>query len=314
MSAQYLDDKNLREDALTDKEEAAIADKKVREIMGSDFERQQAADSLHSIANSSNARSASKDANLSVAAGAGKNVDNPGQTNEKNQKLNDYRKNLAGARNRKDGSLKDLPNAKSEEPRNSGSPDDSKNKFKGDLNKARNKNRLQKMGDNLQQKGEKMGGKAGGAMKGVGQAAKMAGEAKKAANAAKSGLALLRHIDMFKDWLFLLAFFAALLKDISDFALIGSFPGWGTVISLCCSILIFFLILLAGAGEKRSSTKAMVKKIMTMMGGTLAEFLPGINFLPIETIIVIYIYIIVLAERKTAEEEAATEGNGEQEE
>jgi hypothetical protein len=207
-----------------------------------------------------------------------------------------------------------LPSTKSEEPRNSGSPDDSKNKFKGDLNKARNKNRLQKMGDNLQQKGEKMGGKAGGAMKGAGQAAKMAGEAKKAADAAKSGFALLRHIDMFKDWLFLLAFFAALLKDISDFALIGSFPGWGTVISLCCSILIFFLILLAGAGEKRSSTKAMVKKIMTMMGGTLAEFLPGINFLPIETIIVIYIYIIVLAERKTAEEEAATEGNGEQEE
>ena len=226
---------------------------------------------------------------------------------------NDYRKNLAGTMNRRNGSPDDLPNTKSEKPQNSGSPDDSKNKFKGDLNKARNKSRLQKIGDNLQQRGEKMGGKAGGALKGAGQAAKMAGEAKKAVDAAKSGIALLRHIDMFKDWLFLLAFFAALLKDISDFALIGSFPGWGTVISICCSIFIFFVLLLAGAGGKRNAIKGMVKKILAMLFGTLVELLPGLNFMPVETIVVVYIYFIVLGERKS-EEEANANGNGEQEE
>jgi len=211
------------------------------------------------------------------------------------------------------GSPDDLPNTKSEKPQNSGSPDDSKNKFKGDLNKARNKSRLQKIGDNLQQRGEKMGGKAGSAMKGVGKAAAMAVEAKKAADTAKSGIALLRHIDMFKDWLFLLAFFAALLKDISDFALIGSFPGWGTVISICCSIFIFFVLLLAGAGGKRNAIKGMVKKILAMLFGTLVELLPGLNFMPVETIVVVYIYFIVLGERKS-EEEANANGNGEQEE
>jgi hypothetical protein len=40
---------------------------------------------------------------------------------------------------------------------------------------------------------------------------------------------------------------AALFKDLSDLAFIGSIPGVGTVVTFCASILIFFLALLRGS-------------------------------------------------------------------
>lgn len=82
-------------------------------------------------------------------------------------------------------------------------------------------------------------------------------------------------------------FMVALLKDILDFTLIGSLPGLGSVVTFCFSILIFFLMMMAGSKSKYS----LSKKGVTLMIGTAAEgFLFGLNFLPIETITVLFIY------------------------
>jgi hypothetical protein len=82
-------------------------------------------------------------------------------------------------------------------------------------------------------------------------------------------------------------FLVALLKDILDFTLIGSLPGLGSVVTFCFSILIFLLMMMSGSKSKYSLTK----KGITLMIGTVAEgFLFGLNFLPIETITVLFIY------------------------
>lgn len=80
---------------------------------------------------------------------------------------------------------------------------------------------------------------------------------------------------------------AALLKDVLDLMFIGSFPGLGTIITFCFSILIFFLLMLAGSGQNYTLTK----KGMLLLAGTAVEGIAfGLNFLPIETITVFLIY------------------------
>lgn len=129
-------------------------------------------------------------------------------------------------------------------------------------------------------------------------------------------VSLIKHINIFSDWLFLLAALIALLKDILDLVGIGSLPAIGTVITICVSITIGFLLLLAGANEKRKLVKNVMKRLLVLAGGTLVEAVGfGLNFLPIETIMVIIIYYLVLIDRKVAaEEEKRQKQSGEMEE
>jgi hypothetical protein len=114
---------------------------------------------------------------------------------------------------------------------------------------------------------------------------------------------LLKYIDWFKDWLYMIALVFAIGKDLIDFVGVGSLPAIGTIISICCSIMIFLLMLLAGSGGKRKFAKKYMNKFIVLIAGTLAEaVLFGLNFLPIETATVIIIYIMVLAERKQEKE------------
>ena len=105
------------------------------------------------------------------------------------------------------------------------------------------------------------------------------------------------------DWPFWFAIFAALLKDISDYVGIGSLPAIGTVITICCSIFIGFMMLLGGSTGKRRTAQKVMRKFLVLSGGTLIELLFGINFLPIETLTILVIYFMFLAERKQAAEE-----------
>lgn len=132
------------------------------------------------------------------------------------------------------------------------------------------------------------------------QAKELAATAKTMAAAATpwGAMALAKKVDFSKDVFFVPAFVAAVLKDVLDFALIGSLPAIGTVITVCISIFIWFMMLLAGASSKGKIVRGMMKRSMVLIGGTMTEFLFGLNFLPLETITVAIIYLMVLSERK----------------
>jgi hypothetical protein len=83
------------------------------------------------------------------------------------------------------------------------------------------------------------------------------------------------------------ALIVALLKDTLDLILITSLPGIGTVLTFCFSILIFFLLMMAGSGTSYS----LARKDMILAMGTIAEAVFfGLNLLPIETMTVLFIY------------------------
>lgn len=101
---------------------------------------------------------------------------------------------------------------------------------------------------------------------------------------------------------YLLAVFVALLKDLLDFGIIGSLPVIGTVLTLCASIFIFFMLLLAGSSGKMKIANSMVRRYLILTVGTLVEFLFGINFLPVLTLTVLVIWFMAAAEKKQADE------------
>jgi hypothetical protein len=115
-------------------------------------------------------------------------------------------------------------------------------------------------------------------------------------------LSLFKQIDFTGDIPYAIALLMAVLKDISDFVFIGSLPGLGTVISICCSIFIWMMMFIVGAGEKKKVAGKWIRKILTLLGGTVGEMITAINFLPIETIMVGFLYYMVLSDRKNAKE------------
>ncbi len=134
---------------------------------------------------------------------------------------------------------------------------------------------------------------------------KMANRLKNLAKVATpwGAASLLKYINWSKDWLYILALFFAIAKDFVDVVGIGSLPALGTVVSICCSIMIFLLILLAEGSSKRRYVKKTVNKYIVLIGGTLVEaFFFGLNLFPIEAITLIVVYIMVLFERKQEKE------------
>jgi hypothetical protein len=108
---------------------------------------------------------------------------------------------------------------------------------------------------------------------------------------------VLKQIKFLADLPYAAALGAAILKDLLDLVFIGSLPGVGTVITILCSIFIFMMMLLVGSGNKKKAVSGMFKKGGLILGGTLVEFLPGLDFLPIETLTVAGIYYLTLVER-----------------
>lgn len=112
---------------------------------------------------------------------------------------------------------------------------------------------------------------------------------------------LLKQVNLLGDMPFVAALGAAILKDILDLAfnifLIGA------LFSILCSIFIFMMIYLAGAGGKRNEAGGLMRKGLAIVAGGLTDAFPGLGFLPIETLTVGIIYAMVLAERRAAENE-----------
>lgn len=109
---------------------------------------------------------------------------------------------------------------------------------------------------------------------------------------------LLKNASLLKDLPFVVAFLAAGLKDLLDFTLIGSLPGIGTVLTIMCSICIGMMMLLAGMGGKGKVVKGVLQRMGMLGAGTIAEFIPGLNFFPVETVTVFVIYVMTLAGRE----------------
>lgn len=85
----------------------------------------------------------------------------------------------------------------------------------------------------------------------------------------------------------------ALQKDLLDLAMIGSLPGIGSIVTICFSLLIFLLIHLSRSEGRLMGSRFIVRMGLTMIFGSIVEgFAFGLNFLPIETMVVLIIYIM----------------------
>lgn len=125
--------------------------------------------------------------------------------------------------------------------------------------------------------------------------------AESAKNLAKSAtplgfFAAMKEIDLMKDMPFVAAFMVALLKDILDFVFFSTvvIP---MLFSMLCSIFIFMMMVLASFGEKGGLGKSLNKKIISLLGGAVTEFLPGLSFAPAASISVLAIYVMTLSDR-----------------
>ncbi|MFA6383623.1 MAG: hypothetical protein WCX17_04350 [Parcubacteria group bacterium] len=123
---------------------------------------------------------------------------------------------------------------------------------------------------------------------------------------AKQELSLFKYVRI-EDFIFVgFAVTIALLKDILDFVGIGSLPAIGTVVTVVVSIFIAASMYIVGANKKMrkkaraqaNSSKFVMKRLGTLFGGTIAEFIFGLDFLPIETLMTLFLYRLILLERK----------------
>jgi len=112
---------------------------------------------------------------------------------------------------------------------------------------------------------------------------------------------LAKYLNPFIDWLYGIALAAALLKDILDFVGIGSFPAIGTVVTIMASIVIWTVMIITGSAFKAIKKRRLIMRYGVLVVGTLIEMVFGIDFLPIETVMVIYIFVSTLEDRRDAE-------------
>lgn len=83
----------------------------------------------------------------------------------------------------------------------------------------------------------------------------------------------------------------ALLKDLLDFVGLGSLPAIGTIVTACFSFLIWMLLTLfdhSGGKGNRKQTQGLVLFFFSLVEGL--GF--GLNFLPVETLSVIVLYMM----------------------
>lgn len=116
-----------------------------------------------------------------------------------------------------------------------------------------------------------------------------------------SAASLWKYVEPISDLPFAAALGGAMLKDLLDLATFETviLP---MIFSMLCSIFIFMMLLLAGAGGKRKTANKILQKILIIIGGGMVDGIPGLDFLPIETITVIIIYMLTLMERRDAEQ------------
>lgn len=122
-----------------------------------------------------------------------------------------------------------------------------------------------------------------------------------------SQAALMSYFNPYLDWLYGIALSAALLKDILDLVAIGSLPGIGTVITLMATVTIWAVMIITGSAFKAIKKRRLIMRYGVLAAGTLIEMIFGIDFLPIETAMVIYIFISALEDRRDAKQKSDME-------
>lgn len=97
----------------------------------------------------------------------------------------------------------------------------------------------------------------------------------------------------------------ALLKDLLDLVGIGSLPGIGTVVTICFSFLIWMLLFLFDKSSQGARSNIQLTRGLVLLGFGLVEAVGfGLNFLPIETTMVIVLYHLAKKAYKRAREAA----------
>ncbi len=91
----------------------------------------------------------------------------------------------------------------------------------------------------------------------------------------------------------------ALLKDLLDFAGIGSLPGIGTVVTMCFAFLIWILMTVFDRSGGKSN-RVMGRSLVLLFASLVEDIGFSLNFLPIETLTVIVLYTMA---RKAAKQE-----------
>lgn len=109
-------------------------------------------------------------------------------------------------------------------------------------------------------------------------------------------LSLMKQINLMSDMPYVAAMGAALLKDLLDFVA-GPTVILSVLFSILCSIFIFMMMLLVGSTGKKKGASKFLSKIGILGAGGIADSIPGIDFLPIETATVAAIYFMELVER-----------------
>ncbi|EKE16019.1 MAG: hypothetical protein ACD_11C00054G0009 [uncultured bacterium] len=126
---------------------------------------------------------------------------------------------------------------------------------------------------------------------------------------------------IWKNLAFVPAIIAAVFKDVLDIVIfiievlgattvvLAPLAGLGvalmSVVTFCISIFIGFMLMLAGMGGRdakiKNFFKTFVRNFLFLIFGTAIELVPGLGILPVETITVIAIFFMTMAEKKLLE-------------
>lgn len=100
----------------------------------------------------------------------------------------------------------------------------------------------------------------------------------------------------------------ALLKDLLDFVGVGSLPGIGFVVTACFSFLIWILLVVFDNSSKGTRhNMRLIRGLVVIAFAAVEGFAFGLNFLPIETTMVIVLYHLARRVWKKEEEKAKEE-------
>jgi hypothetical protein len=137
----------------------------------------------------------------------------------------------------------------------------------------------------------------------------MKNSAKKAVGNTIKNLSLISYLDPFIDWLFGIALILAILKDILDIigtALIA-LAGLGQILififTFFISIFLFLIMMITGSVGKVKIARTAIKRTLLILGTAIAEIIPAVGLLPMETVLVVVAFIMTLSERRKGAQE-----------
>ncbi|MCX6763632.1 MAG: hypothetical protein NTZ97_02770 [Candidatus Moranbacteria bacterium] len=129
-------------------------------------------------------------------------------------------------------------------------------------------------------------------------------------NPVKFAYSLIKQMEL-TDILFLIPFFLAMIKDLLDLVITLPIPAIGmavmSIISWCTALTIWIFTTLLGGRGKKKLVMTVLRTLTNISGVVVESFFYGVNGLPLQTVVVVLIYLMVLWERSQAPQESAAE-------